>query len=102
MAEAPLSFDKALKLAQGIETVAQNVKELQGGTASTPSKEVYKVIPQFEWKHARSAPQFKGKSDHACFRCSNAGNFASKCKFKDAQCYHCRKSSHVQAVCLGR
>ena len=101
LAEVPLSFDKALKLAQGMETAAQNVKELQGGTQSS-SREVNKVTPQVKGKHARSAPQFKGKSDHTCFRCGKAGHLASKCKFKDAQCYHCGKSGHVQAACYGK
>ena len=101
LAEVPLSFDKALKLAQGMETAAQNVKELQGGTQSS-SREVNKVTPQVKGKNARSAPQFKGKSDHTCFRCGKAGHLASKCKFKDAQCYHCGKSGHVQAACYGK
>ena len=69
LAEVPLSLDKAMKLAQGMETAAQNVKESAGGTASTPSNGIHKVTPQSKGKHARSASQSKEKSDHTCFRC---------------------------------
>lgn len=93
LAEVPLSFDKALKLAQGMETAAQNVKELQGSTASIPSKEVHKVTPHYKGK------QPKGKVDHAaCFRCGKPGHMAAKCWYKDAQCHSCGKTGHLQAL----
>lgn len=95
LAEVPLSFDKALKLAKRMETAAQNVKELKVGAALTPSKEVYKVTP----------PQYKGKHGKVTrqttrFRCSKSVHLASKCKVKGTQCYHCGKSGHLQAVCV--
>ena len=75
--EVPLLLDKALKLVQEMETTAQNIKELQGGTALTLSKDIHKVTPQLKGKHARSALQSKEKSDHTCFRCGRAGHLAS-------------------------
>ena len=44
LAQVPLSLEKALQLAQGMETAARNVKELQGGTAATP-REVNQETP---------------------------------------------------------
>ena len=38
LVEVPLSLEKALQLVQGMETAAHNVKELQGGTATTPER----------------------------------------------------------------
>ena len=102
LADVTLSLDKALKLAQGMETAAQNVKELQGGTVLTPSKDIHKVTPQFKGKHARSAPQSKGKSNHTSFRCGRVGHVASMCMLKDAQCFHCGKTGHMKAVCEGK
>ena len=85
-----------------METAAQNVKELQGGTALTLSKDIHKVTPQLKGKHARLAPQSTEKSDHICFKCGRAGHLASMCKFKDDWCFHCGKTGHVQAVCYGK
>ena len=99
LGEVPLSLEKALQLAQGMETAARNVKELQGGTAATP-REVNQVTPHQKGKHAKAMPQFQGKSDRKCFRCSKLGH-ASKCRFKDAQCNHCGKTGHLLAVCYG-
>ena len=102
LAEVPFSLNKAMKLAQGMKTVAQNVKELQGGTVLTPSKDHHEVTPQSKGKPVRSAPQYKEKSDHTCFRCGGAGHLPSMCKFKDDWCFHCEKTGHVQAVCYGK
>ena len=102
LAEVPLTLDKALKLRQGMETAAQNVKELQGGTVSAPAREVNKVTLQYKGRQAKVTPQCRGKSDHTCFRCGKPGHVASKCKFKDAQCYRCGMSGHVQAMCYGK
>ena len=68
LGEVPLSVEKALQLAQGMETAARNVKELQGGTAATP-REVNQVTPHQKGKHAKAMPQFQGKSDRTCFCC---------------------------------
>ena len=46
LSESPFTFEKALSLAQGLETAAQNVKELQGGPVATSRREVHKVTPQ--------------------------------------------------------
>ena len=102
LAEVPLTLDKALKLAQGMETAAQNKKELQGGTASAPTREVNKVTSQYKGRQAKVTTQCRRKLDHTCFRCGKPGHVVSKCKFKDAECFHCGKSGHEQAMCYGK
>ena len=86
LGEVPLSLEKALQLAQGMETAVRNVKELQGGTAATP-REVNQVTPHQKGKHAKAMPQFQGKSDRTCFCCGKPGHVASKCRSKDAPCH---------------
>ena len=101
LGEVPLSVEKALQLAQGMETAARNVKELQGGTAATP-REVNQVTPPQKGKHAKAMPQFQGKSDRTCFCCGKPGHVASKCRSKDAQCHHCGKTGHLRVMCYGK
>ena len=100
LAEVSLTLDKAHKLTQGMETAAQNMKELQGGTTSAPARD--KEASQYKGRQAKVTPQCRGKSDRTCFRCGKPGHVASKCKFKDAQCYRCGKPGHVQAMCYGK
>ena len=101
LGEVPLSLEKALQLAQGMETAARNVKELQGGTVTTP-REVNQVTPHQKGKYAKAIPQFQGKSDCTRFRCGKPGHVASKCRFKDAQCHHSGMAGHLRAVCYGK
>ena len=101
LGEVPLSLEKALQLAQGMETAARNVKELQGGTAATP-REVNQVTPHQKGKHAKAMPQFQGKSDRTCFCCGKPGHVASKCRSKDVQCHHCGKTGHLRVMCYGK
>ena len=46
LSESALSFHKALSIAQGLDTAAQNVKELQGGAGATSQREMHRVTSQ--------------------------------------------------------
>ena len=99
LAESTLSFKKAFELAQGLESAAQNVKQLQstgsrqevpGATGTTHMQGVHKV----------SHPdQRKPDSGANCYRCGKPGHSAAKCRFKDAKCHYCGKTGHIKAVC---
>ena len=99
LAESTLSFKKAFELAQGLESAAQNVKQLQstgsrqevsGATGTTHMQGVHKV----------SHPdQRKPDSGANCYRCGKPGHSAAKCRFKDAKCHYCGKTGHIKALC---
>jgi len=39
------------------------------------------------------------KSPSACPRCGTEGHSASDCRFKDKQCYYCKKKGHIARIC---
>ena len=90
LGEAKLTFKSAMELAQGLETVAQNVKTLKASTQGyDPEKsEVHKVTNTG-----------KGLICHCCGR---IGHIATKCHFKDAVCHKYGKKGHLKVVCRSK
>ena len=93
--ELKLTYKKALELAQGLETAAQNVQtlknpkqEAESPAPSSQSQDVHKINPT-------------GKA-LTCHRCGKAGHIAPKCHFKDTICYQCGKKGHLKAVCRSK
>ena len=82
LSESALSFDKALSIAQGLETAAQNVKELQGGAGATSQREVHRVTAQQAFQNKGKSDRLKGNSASACYRCGKSGHGASQCRQK--------------------
>ena len=99
LSESPLTFEKALSLAQGLETAVQNVKELHGGPVATSQREVHKVTSQPAFQNRGRSDGFKGRSTSACYFCGKPGHGAYKCKFKSAVCFKCGKKGHILSVC---
>ena len=99
LSEAKLTYKRALELAQGLETAAKNVRELQtssrvpsGPTADSTMGAVHRLRP---------APR-KKVPDSVCYRCGKPGHFAAKCRFKDAKCHNCGKVGHLRKVCRSK
>ena len=90
LGEAKLTFKRAMELAQGLETAAQNVQTLKASTqGSDPGKsEVHKI-----------ADAGKGLT---CHRCGKIGHIATKCRYKDTVCHKCGKKGHLKAVCRSK
>ena len=81
LAEAKLTCAKALEIAQGLKTAAQNMKELGTSKAKEePGNSTASTI------HTVGAST-NGKT--TCYRCSKAGHNATVCRHKDTVCYGC-------------
>ena len=108
LAEQDLTLNKALAVAQSLETAEENARtlrgeissgrqsdsfvsrqEVSGAVGTTLTREVHKVTPAN-----------KVRPDHgSCYRCGRAGHKAAKCKFRDTQCYACGKTGNIKAAC---
>ncbi len=96
LSEPDLTFDKALKLAQAIETASKDVKDLQS-LEFAPS---HVRAPQAV--HKMSAKQTPSKQQHqrkVCYRCGGEQHRAGDCRFIKETCHKCGKVGHIQKVC---
>jgi len=91
LAEADLTFKRALELAQGMEAAEKNAKALKGTEAA-----VKKIsIPPKNSKRENSSTQSKS----TCYRCGRGNHDARSCRFADATCHKCGKKGHIAPVC---
>lgn len=98
LAETGLTFDKALELAQAMETANKDVKDLQGhlegeqGAAGRMSGGQV-VVHQM----ASSDPRDRQKELN-CYRCLGR-HLAVDCRFANEQCHKCGKRGHIKRAC---
>ena len=88
LAERELTYDSALRIAQGLETAARDLKEMQNpGAGATPT------VKNEPTNNVQTRP------NRACHRCGVQGHFANKCQFKGSVCHKCGKTGHLARVC---
>ena len=100
MAEKTLTLDKAVDLAQGMETATKNVKELTqaGGSASdtsTVKAEVNKVAQTPPQRVSTQKLRFTG----VCYCCGRTRHKKERCRHKEAVCHKCLLKGHLQKMC---
>lgn len=90
LSEAELTFERALKIAQAMETANKDVKDLQTQRLgiSVPNMRVNKV----------SGTQGEGHT-RTCCRCGSIQHLANECKFAFEKCHKCGKQGHIMKVC---
>ena len=120
LAESKLTFKKPLEIAHGMETAAQNARDIQRagnassenvqmlknshrndktsnkgqrGPASHPTHIVNKTWTQAQHTNANQKP---------CYRCGGTTHGHWQCKFKDATCSYCKKKGHIVKVCYSK
>ena len=90
LAESELTYEKAFEIAQA----AKDTRDLQLKSHSTSSGQV----------HYSTCAQSRPKGPVERMNCSRCGgpHPPATCKYKDAECFYCKKKGHISKVCWSK
>ena len=89
-----LNFDQARQIALAMESSDKNIHDIAAYFSTT-------TLSQPNISHIDRGNSSRGKSEKRCFWCDGKHS-PHYCRFRDATCNFCQKSSHISAVCLKR
>ena len=108
-----LSFSKAIEIAIDIEDAAKCAKETVYGAEMSNVSKIRKFTSKHNnntstTPHNKSKPKMsenrqKQKHDFphgTCGRCGSRTHTGKECKFRTAECRYCKKTGHIETVCL--
>ena len=102
MKDNELTFAKAIEMATQIEDAAKYAKETVYGDTTSVHK--MQQAKQSQSKHKSSLKPKAAKTkrefpEGTCGRCGNS-HPGKECRFKSAICRYCKKTGHIEKVCL--
>ena len=77
--------DKALEIAQGMETADHDMKTMKNTVSVTPT-----VLNVSAKTHSAKKPSY---------RCDRNNHNEKECHFKEVKCHKCGKQGHIATVC---
>ena len=103
LSEKKLTFDKAMELAQAIESAERDTRQLQAAQSTSTTPQVHLTTAHKQKNRQRresSRPARQGNSV-ACYRCGGP-LLASTCRFINTVCHACKKRGHIVRVCRSK
>lgn len=116
LSERDLTYDKALEIAQAMESAYRDVVQLQGkslaeGASADINKLKLKSVGKKgkkKWEKSAGTQQpakSPGASSNVkkpCYRCLRTNHTPENCRFKNATCHGCRKKGHILPACKAK
>ena len=85
LSEADLTLERAVEIAQSLESAEKSSKKLQGEDHSSISR--------------ISHQSHKSHNKKQCYRCGEDSHASDSCRFRDAVCRKCHRKGHIARVC---
>ena len=103
LTQTNLSFQKAVEIAQSMETAEANTKQIHSSASAL--QQVNKVLqsptlaeePQNAVNKLWQSQQ--SKMPKSCFRCGKSDHDPSQCRYRLCKCHNCGKLGHIRPVC---
>ena len=92
LAESQLEFKKAMELATAMETADRNTRDLKNGNLSEKPEE--SQVNRVTKDPPKRPPRDPKQSTKDCYPCGGRFHAPDKCRYKDEECYKCRKRGH--------
>ena len=100
LTEPGFTYKKSLEIAQNLEVISQNMRELHPATSSSKKETIKSKINKVAQAKPVTKPQ--GKPDMPCYHCGKPGHKPISCHFKEAICHFCNKVGHLKSLYLSK
>ena len=96
LSEADLTLDRALEVAQAMQTAEKDETELQ----SLQNEAAVHKLRKGRGPSRPASKQNQPRNQKPCYRCNETNHTPDKCKFRDEICHACSKKGHRQRAYL--